>query len=154
MADDTGIFQHAIFNVPNFAEGYCTDDNARAFILTLLLEETTSLTTQRQLERLAGIYLGFLWHAFDQKTCRFQNFMSYQRDWLEPEGSEDSHARALWATGTALGRLANPTGSLGNLVTDFQRSLNLDPRCFFAGFSVWRQPPRINTGIQSATRPF
>ena len=42
MTDSTGIFQHAIFNVPNFAEGYCTDDNARAYILTLLLEETTN----------------------------------------------------------------------------------------------------------------
>ena len=46
MTDKTGIFQHAIFNVPNFAEGYCTDDNARAFILTLLLQETTSRVTQ------------------------------------------------------------------------------------------------------------
>src|SRR5437870_4629337 len=34
MTDNTGIFQHAIFNVPNYREGYCTDDNARAFILT------------------------------------------------------------------------------------------------------------------------
>ena len=39
MSDNTGIFQHAIFNVPNYAEGYCTDDNARAFLLTVLLEE-------------------------------------------------------------------------------------------------------------------
>src|ERR1700758_3135088 len=46
MTDNTGIFQHAIFNVPNFAEGYCTDDNARAFILTLLLEDTTRAATQ------------------------------------------------------------------------------------------------------------
>ena len=44
MTDNTGIFQHAIFNVPNFAEGYCTDDNARAFILTLLLQETTVMS--------------------------------------------------------------------------------------------------------------
>ena len=29
MSDSTGIFQHAIFNVPNYHEGYCTDDNAR-----------------------------------------------------------------------------------------------------------------------------
>ncbi|MBN1511678.1 MAG: glycosyltransferase family 4 protein, partial [Phycisphaerae bacterium] len=29
MSDSTGIFQHASFTVPNFAEGYCTDDNAR-----------------------------------------------------------------------------------------------------------------------------
>src|SRR5664279_1578573 len=39
MTDSTGIFQHAILTVPNFAEGYCTDDNARAFILTTLLDE-------------------------------------------------------------------------------------------------------------------
>jgi hypothetical protein len=107
MTDSTGIFQHAIFNVPNFAEGYCTDDNARAFILTLLLRETTSQITQQQLESLESIYLAFLWHAFDQRSCRFRNFMSHQRQWLEHAGSEDSHARALWATGTALGRSHN-----------------------------------------------
>ena len=33
MSDSTGIFQHASFTVPNFAEGYCTDDNARALVL-------------------------------------------------------------------------------------------------------------------------
>src|ERR1019366_2981187 len=33
MTDSTGVFQHAVFSVPNFSEGYCTDDNARAFIL-------------------------------------------------------------------------------------------------------------------------
>jgi len=107
MTDSTGIFQHAIFNVPNFTEGYCTDDNARAYILTLLLEETTSQRAQDQLEHLASIYLAFLWNAFDQETCRFRNFMSHQRQWLEREGSEDSHARALWAAGTALGRSKN-----------------------------------------------
>ena len=107
MTDDTGIFQHAIFNVPNFSEGYCTDDNARAFILTLLLQETTSRVMQQQLEGLSSIYLAFLWHAFDQESCRFRNFMSHQRRWLEREGSEDSHARALWAAGTALGRSHN-----------------------------------------------
>ena len=39
MTDSTGVFQHAIFGVPNFSEGYCTDDNARAFILAVLLGE-------------------------------------------------------------------------------------------------------------------
>jgi len=107
MTDNTGIFQHAIFNVPNFAEGYCTDDNARAFILTLLLQETTSRVMQKQLEGLSSTYLAFLWHAFDQESCRFRNFMSHDRRWLEREGSEDSHARALWAAGTALGRSLN-----------------------------------------------
>ena len=30
MTDSTGVFQHATFSVPNFSEGYCTDDNARS----------------------------------------------------------------------------------------------------------------------------
>ena len=107
MTDNTGIFQHAIFNVPNYREGYCTDDNARAFILTLLLPEMTSRVAQRDVERLASTYLSFLWDAFDQETKRFRNFMSHSREWLEEVGSEDSHARALWAVGMALGRSRN-----------------------------------------------
>ncbi len=122
MTDNTGIFQHAIFNVPNFAEGYCTDDNARAFILTLLLQETTSRVPQLQLEGLSSIYLAFLWHSFDQENCRFRNFMSHQRQWLEREGSEDSHARALWAAGTALGRSQND-GHRNLCALLFQRGL-------------------------------
>lgn len=105
MSDQTGIFQHAIYNVPNFHEGYCTDDNARAFILTVLLEELGLRT--REVERVASSYLAFLWHAFDENRSRFRNFMSYSREWLETHGSEDSHARALWAVATALGRSKN-----------------------------------------------
>ena len=107
MSDNTGIFQHAIFNVPNYSEGYCTDDNARAFILTLLLRDMTTRATPQELERLASTYLAFLWDAFDKKSCRFRNFMSHSREWLEDKGSEDSHARALWAAGMALGRSKN-----------------------------------------------
>lgn len=105
MSDHTGIFQHAIYNVPNFHEGYCTDDNARAFIFTILLKELGD--TSKEVDRLTSSYLAFLWYAFDGNTCRFRNFMSYSRQWLELHGSEDSHARALWAVATALGRSQN-----------------------------------------------
>jgi hypothetical protein len=107
MSDNTGIFQHAIFNVPNYAEGYCTDDNARAFILTLLLPEMIDRATLQNIDRLASTYLAFLWDAFNKDTCRFRNFMSHRREWLETVGSEDSHGRALWAVGMALGRSKN-----------------------------------------------
>ena len=107
MTDHTGIFQHAIFNVPNYAEGYCTDDNARAFILIVAAGGDDWSRGGVAIGPLASIYLAFLWNAFDQESCRFRNFMSYQRHWLEREGSEDSHARALWAAGTALGRSKN-----------------------------------------------
>jgi glycosyltransferase involved in cell wall biosynthesis len=122
MTDDTGIFQHAIFNVPNYREGYCTDDTARAFILTLLLPEMTSRVAQEDVDRLASTYLSFLWDAFDQETNRFRNFMSHRREWLERFGSEDSHARALWAIGMALGRSKND-GHRNLCALLFQRGL-------------------------------
>src|SRR5229473_2187714 len=124
MTDDTGIFQHAIFNVPNYREGYCTDDNARAFILTQLLPEMTSRVAQQDLEALASTYLSFLWDAFDQETNRFRNFMSHRREWLERFGSEDSHARALWAIGMALGRSKND-GHRNLCALLFQRGLSV-----------------------------
>ena len=102
MTDSTGIFQHAIFSVPNFLEGYCTDDNARAFILTVLLGELGE--DPEQVRSLGTTYAAFLHHAFDPKTLRFHNFMSFDRRWVGGEASEDCQGRALWALGTAVGR--------------------------------------------------
>ena len=39
MTDGTGMLQHAVFTVPNNSEGYTIDDNARALIVSTLLEE-------------------------------------------------------------------------------------------------------------------
>jgi glycosyltransferase involved in cell wall biosynthesis len=102
MTDSTGVFQHAIFSVPNFSEGYCTDDNARAFILTVLLDEMGD--DSERVRTVATTYAAFLYHAFDAQTRRFHNHMSFDRRWLDAEGSEDSHARALWALGVGVGR--------------------------------------------------
>ena len=101
MTDDTGMLQHAKFTVPNRAHGYCVDDNARALIVAAraynLNRNDTSLID------LSSIYLSFLDDAFDPQTGRFRNFMSYERQWLEAIGSEDSHGRALWALGVMAG---------------------------------------------------
>src|SRR5438874_1170758 len=102
MTDSTGIFQHAIFTVPNFSEGYCTDDNARAFILTVLLDQLEE--EPQRIRALATTYAAFMNHAFDPKTKRFHNHLSFDRRWLDEQGSEDSHARALWALGVGVGR--------------------------------------------------
>ncbi|HEY8902188.1 MAG TPA: glycosyltransferase family 4 protein [Chthoniobacterales bacterium] len=132
MSDQTGIFQHAIYNVPNFHEGYCTDDNARAFIFTVLLEELRE--SSLPVERVAASYLAFLWHAFDGNKSRFRNFLSYSREWLETHGSEDSHARALWAVATALGRSQN-AGHRGLCALLFQRGL--PPVARFSSPRAW-----------------
>lgn len=107
MSDSTGIYQHAIFNVPNFHEGYCTDDNARAFILCNLLEELGGQPPPQSLDHLSTSYLAFLAAALNYDTGRFRNFMSHGRQWLEEAGSEDSHGRALWAVGCGAGRSRN-----------------------------------------------
>jgi hypothetical protein len=104
MTDETGMLQHATFTVPNYREGYTTDDNSRALIVSTLLEELGS----GEACELASRYLAFVWYAFDAKTGCFRNFMDYQRHWLEERGSDDSHGRALWALGTMLGRSGTP----------------------------------------------
>jgi glycosyltransferase involved in cell wall biosynthesis len=112
MTDDTGMLQHAIFTIPNRREGYATDDNARALILAVMLEQLDlehSDNDRRGKTHLPsaispGLYLSFLEHAFNPAKCRFKNFLRYDRRWNEPVGSEDCHGRALWALGTVLGR--------------------------------------------------
>jgi glycosyltransferase involved in cell wall biosynthesis len=102
MTDATGIFQHANLEKPNLGEGYCTDDNARALILTVLLGEMNEPT--ERMRSCAGNYASFLNGALNAKTGRFHNFMSSDGRWLDDHGSEDSHGRALWAMGTVVGR--------------------------------------------------
>jgi glycosyltransferase involved in cell wall biosynthesis len=106
LTDDTGMLQHAIFTIPNRAEGYTTDDNARALIFTVLLAQL-GLEKGRADSVTADFscrYLSFLEHAFNPGSGRFRNFLSYDRRWNEPVGSEDCHGRALWSLGTVLGR--------------------------------------------------
>jgi glycosyltransferase involved in cell wall biosynthesis len=116
MTDQTGIVEHAVFVVPNYPEGYTTDDNARALIVATLLEELGAGAPTGSID-LASRYLAFLWLAFDATSRRFRNCLSYERQWQEPGGSEDSHGRALWGLGTVLGRSKNAgwRGAAGRL---------------------------------------
>ncbi|MEY4917036.1 MAG: hypothetical protein RL616_949 [Verrucomicrobiota bacterium] len=97
MSDSTGIFQHASFTVPNFSQGYCTDDNARALVLALMLKKLGH--DSPRLCAHGATYAAFLNHAFDPKSGRFRNFMGFDRRWLEEVGSEDCQGHALWALG-------------------------------------------------------
>lgn len=102
LSDSTGIVQHAIYSVPDHTHGYCTDDNARALILAVHLEE--SGYDPEIVNSLASRYAAFTNGAYNESTGRFRNFMSFDRRWLEEGGSEDAQGRALWAIGTCVGR--------------------------------------------------
>ena len=65
MTDSTGIFQHASFTAPNPAEGYCTDDNARALILAVQLGQLEE--APQRVRALATTYAAFLDYAFNPK---------------------------------------------------------------------------------------
>jgi len=107
MTDDTGLVQHAYFTVPNYHEGYATDDNARGLIVAVYLEERGD-DPQNEISVLASRYLAFLINSFSSTTNRFRNFLSYDRRWQEKIGSEDCHGRSLWGLGTVIGRSKQP----------------------------------------------
>ncbi len=101
MTDSTGFFQHATFAVPNFAEGYCVDDNARALLLALMLQRLGN--DSPRVATLTATYLAFLSYAFNAPRRRFRNFMTFDRRWLEEAGSEDCQGHAFWALGYCVG---------------------------------------------------
>jgi glycosyltransferase involved in cell wall biosynthesis len=117
LTDDTGILQHAIFSVPNAREGYTTDDNARALVVSILLDENPEYADRREYPNLSHRYLSFLWLAFHADSGRFRNYLGYDRRWLEDVGSDDSHGRALWSIGKVLGLSQNAglRGAAGRL---------------------------------------
>jgi glycosyltransferase involved in cell wall biosynthesis len=123
LTDSTGIIQHAVYSIPDHCHGYCTDDNARALILTVLLEELGRDSSE--VHTLASKYASFLNFAFDSDTGRFRNFMGFDRQWLEDDGSDDSQGRALWALGTCVGRTRRQ-GFRGWAIDLFHKSL---PAC-------------------------
>jgi glycosyltransferase involved in cell wall biosynthesis len=104
MCDDTGLFQHAVHSVPDRSHGYCIDDNARALLLACALNHPGE---QPLSEPLTARFAAFVQHAWNPDTRRFRNFMSFERGWLEDQGSEDSHGRTLWALGECARNDAN-----------------------------------------------
>ncbi len=125
MTDDTGMLQHATFDIPRYSDGYCLDDNARALLLMTHLEEAG--TEEPHVVRvLATRYLAFVNHAFDETSGRFHNFLTYARSWHDGPGSDDSHGRALWALGAVIGRSSDP-GRRGLSARLFHRALPATP---------------------------
>jgi hypothetical protein len=99
MTDSTGLLQHAVYSIPRRESGYTTDDNARA--LRLCTRLWGRRPGDRMLDRVTT-YLSFLQHA----RCPvrgFHNFLSYQRDWLDAEGTGDSQGQAVRALAEVLG---------------------------------------------------
>ncbi|GGZ33292.1 glycosyl transferase [Echinicola pacifica] len=103
LTDDTGIIQHAKFGIPNLKEGYCLDDNARALLMVLMSYKQQKDETALQF---MPIYLSYI-HYMQNKDGSFRNFLSFNRNFLDEVGSEDSFGRTIWALGYLIGNAPN-----------------------------------------------
>jgi len=103
LSDSTGIFQHARYCFPNYNDGYCTDDNARALALTMEMRQYFPT----EINNLSDTFIAFINHAFIEKTNGFHNFMSLERTWLDTSSSEDCQGRTLWALGSVVAEKVN-----------------------------------------------
>jgi hypothetical protein len=106
LCDSTGMLQHAVHSVPDRSHGYCADDNARALMFSSLL---TNFDEVQLSNSITARFAAFIQHAWNPDTRRFRNFMSYDRRWLEAQGSEDSHGRTLWALAECAGKDIDPS---------------------------------------------
>lgn len=119
LTDDTGIIQHAVYRTPSRGDGYSTDDNARALMVTAMHYE---MFQEEHVLKLLHTYLAFINHALNPNIQRFHNFMSYSRKWLDEVGSEDSHGRVLWSLGYTI--WAAPSDAVLSLANQlFKQSL-------------------------------
>lgn len=103
LTDDTGIIQHAKFGIPNLKEGYCLDDNARALLMVLMAYRQKK---DSQALKLAPIYLSYI-NYMQNKDGTFRNFLSFNRNFLDEIGSEDSFGRTICALGYLIGNAPN-----------------------------------------------
>jgi len=123
MSDDTGMFQHAKFSIPDLDKGYTTDDNARALIMAVILNEKSTNTAYLSL---VYRYLGFVLYA-QSENGGFRNFMTYSRQFTEEEGSEDCFGRCLWALGYTLVSPVMPKGIKRACAAAIKRAMNRIP---------------------------
>jgi len=98
LTDNTGILQHAKFGIPDFKEGYCLDDNARALLMSCMYYKEKK---DPQAVELMTAYLSFV-HYMQNEDGSFHNFLSFNRNFLDEVGSEDSFGRTIWALGYLL----------------------------------------------------
>jgi glycosyltransferase involved in cell wall biosynthesis len=96
LTDQTGIFQHSSYTIPNRNEGYCTDDNVRALMTAVIYKYNFD---DDSLDSYIDRYLTFVHHSFNAELGLFRNFMSYERKWLEKSGSEDCNGRVIYVLG-------------------------------------------------------
>ena len=105
LTDDTGLYQHATFTIPDRKYGYCTDDNARAVIA---MSKYYAQYAEPQAVELLDKYLSFILYS-QNADGSVRNFMNFDRTWLQDEPVNDALGRTLWALGTVMAKPPSPS---------------------------------------------
>ncbi len=105
LSDDTGILQHARYNVPRRCDGYCVDDNSRAL---LMVSMAACLLEDRDALKLIPVYMSFIEHMQTEDGW-YRNFLSYGREFQDEAGSDDCFGRTMWALAFLMNCLTDST---------------------------------------------
>jgi hypothetical protein len=101
MADERGVFEHALFNEPRPEHGYCSDDMARVLVVA------SRELGHPDAHHLAALSVRFL-HGALTPTGHCRNRMSRSGAWEDAPTLEDCWGRTIWGLGTVASRTDDP----------------------------------------------
>lgn len=105
LTDDTGIFQHTKYGIPDLKHGYCADDVGRALGIVMKVARWDNEPGYNQL---AKKYLAFI-HYVQKEDGRFHNFVGYDRRVMDDDGGDDTFGRVLMGLGSAVTLSRDPS---------------------------------------------
>ncbi len=98
LTDNTGIFQHTKYGIPDLKHGYSADDVGRALGIIV---KVARFDNEPGCYQLAKKYLAFLLYV-QKEDGRFHNFVGYDRRILDEDGGDDTFGRVLMGLGSAV----------------------------------------------------
>ena len=104
MLDRYGMVQFAVADIPDLKDGYCLDDNTRAFLVALLVRHLDQANADAR--TIGATALSFM-EACRRRDGRFHNLMDENGSFTDEVGSEDSLGRLIWSCGVGARCAAN-----------------------------------------------
>lgn len=97
MTNEIGMAQHAKYAIPDYRHGYCVDDNCRA----LMLCGMANILYPSRYDHLIDRYLAFICYM-QRDDGQFRNFLSFDHQFLDENGTEDAFGRTIWSLGSLM----------------------------------------------------
>jgi len=119
--DSVGVIEHCVLDVPDYKEGYCVDDNARALQVCLRLKNQYP-----ELEKFLPVYLNFLKSAL--KKDGLNNDLNSDLSWQENKDLGEHYGRALASLGELIKIKPDESEFFDKVYTFFTKKHSLFPR--------------------------